>query len=220
MNILIVEDNAKLAENVSDVLRHEKYLASVANSAEQASKMIRAHRYDLLILDVSLPGLDGITFCTELRTKLGFKGSILMLTARIDLASKVAGLNSGADDYLTKPFHMSELLARIQALLRRDNKSNDEIVLSPGVVLNTTRKHVLKQGKEVALTPLEYRLLEFLALRQGKVQTASEIIESVWGEASESAMFSTSLKVHIAAIRKKLGRDVITTSKGFGYYIN
>jgi DNA-binding response OmpR family regulator len=220
MNILIVEDNAKLAQNVSDVLRHEKYLASVANSAEQASAMIRAHSYDLLILDVSLPGLDGITFCSELRTKLGFKGSILMLTARIDLASKVAGLNSGADDYLTKPFHMSELLARIQALLRRDNKSSDEVILSRGLVLNTTRKQVHKLKKDVALTPLEYRLLEFLSLHRGQVQPATEIIASVWGEASEIAMFSDSLKVHIAALRKKLGKDVIVTSKGFGYYID
>ena len=219
MNILIIEDNKKIANNIADVLRLENYTVDVAFTGQQGLDSFFSNSYDLLILDLALPDTDGVDICKEARGEnAGLP--ILMLTARIDLDSKVEGLDSGADDYLTKPFMMDELLARVRALLRRtgDNKQN-KINLSKRIEINFSKRKVIKDSKEINLSPIEFRLLEYLTTHRGEVQSASKIYDSVWGSNDGDLLFSDSLKVHIAKLRKKLDPELIKTVKGFGYMI-
>lgn len=219
MNILIIEDNKKLAENIKTVLVHEKYVAEISNSGQDGINKACCNTYDLIILDLGLPDIDGIEVCNRLR-KNNILSPILMLTARIDLESKVEGLDIGADDYLTKPFLMDELLARIRALLRRDSSHKQvEINIGNDIKINISNKSVFLRDEIVALSPNEYKIFEYLVLNKGGVRNATEIYESVWGSDNSEILFSDTLKVHIARIRKKLGADVIKTVKGFGYLI-
>lgn len=219
MNILIVEDNQKLAENIATVLKHENYVTEISLTGENGLYKASTNTYDLIILDLNLPDTDGIEICKKLRAK-EITTPVLMLTARIDLDSKVTGLDSGADDYLCKPFLMDELLARLRALLRRnaDDKSST-IQINKEVKLDITAKKVQKNGKDIALSPTEIRILEFLASNRNEAKKTMEIYESVWGSQNTDAMFSDALKVHIARLRKKLGADIIKTVSGFGYII-
>jgi len=218
MQILLVEDTKKIAENISDVLRFEHFTVAVASTGEEALELIEVNTYDLIILDLSLPDIDGQEV-TKILRKNKVTTPLLMLTARIDLDSKIEGLNSGADDYLTKPFLMDELLARVKALLRRtsSNKSNTVEIKDLEIDLNT--RQLKKNDQVVALSPIEMNILEFLIMNQGVVQSASQIYESVWGSHNSDVLFSDTLKVHIARLRKKIGADIIKTVPGSGYVI-
>lgn len=218
MNILIVEDNAKLAKNLEVILTQQNYCVDLAANASEGLRKAKINAYNLIILDLGLPDMDGIKVCEELRGS-GADLPILMLTARIDTSSKVEGLDKGADDYLTKPFKIDELLARIRVLLRRkSDQKSPEIEFAGNVRIDLNRKKVQKDGEKVELTPIEFRILEFLAYAKGEVRSHDEIYEAAWGNLADDMAFSKSLKVHIAGIRKKLGKDIIKTSKGFGYY--
>ena len=222
MNILIVEDNKKLAENTAKVLEHEGYIADTAHTGKEGLNLGSTNNYDLIILDLGLPDIDGLEVCTKLRAN-EVSQPILMLTARISISDKVSGLDTGADDYLTKPFLMEELLARVRSLLRR-TATQKSATLNLGkddsIKFNTKSKQLTISGKKTSLTPTEIRLFEFLAINKGKVQDAATIYESVWGStSSDDMLFSDSLKVHVARLRKKLGKDTIKNVKGFGYII-
>jgi two-component system, OmpR family, response regulator len=219
MNILIIEDNQKMAENIATVLRHENYNADLAFTAEEGMYKASVNKYNLIILDLNLPDGDGIGICKELREK-GVVTPILMLTARIDLESKVKGLDFGADDYLTKPFLMDELLARLRALLRREsNDKSTKISLNEDLAIDLVAKRVSVGGELVKLSPIEYRIVEYLVINRGKAKKAQEIYETVWGNEDQDALFSDSLKVHIARLRKKLGQSSIKTISSGGYMI-
>lgn len=219
MNILIIEDNQKMAENIATVLHHENYNADLAFTAEEGMYKASVNKYNLIILDLNLPDGDGIEICKELREK-GVVTPILMLTARIDLESKVKGLDFGADDYLTKPFLMDELLARLRALLRREsNDKSTKISLNEELTIDLVAKRISVGGELVKLSPIEYRIVEYLVINRGKAKNVQEIYETVWGNEDQDALFSDSLKVHIARLRKKLGQSSIKTISSGGYMI-
>jgi DNA-binding response OmpR family regulator len=219
MRILVVEDNQKLASNIGVILRHQNYVVEIVNSGNAAIEQAQLNDYQLIILDLGLPDIDGIEVCRQLRSA-EVTAPILMLTARIDLESKVTGLDTGADDYLTKPFLPEELLARVRALLRRQEASKVNVIIIADLKVNLATRQVWEKDRLVDLSPIELRILEFLLLARGSAKNAAEICSAVWGERESDAMFSDTLKVHIARLRKKLQADIIKTVPGWGYMID
>ncbi|HNW85297.1 MAG TPA: response regulator transcription factor, partial [Candidatus Cryosericum sp.] len=203
------------AENIRKYLETESYSVDLAFDGESGLRQALLEDYALVVLDLNLPRMDGLEVCRELR-KAGRSMPILMLTARVGHENAVAGLDSGADDYLTKPFDLEELLARMRALLRRGGESRSPLIVVGDVAIDTNTHEVRRDGKLVALAPREYALLEFLALNRGVARTRLEIIELVWGEYDE-LMFSQTVDVHVAYLRRKLGKDIIRTVPGKGY---
>jgi two-component system OmpR family response regulator len=215
MHILVIEDQQDFAQNIRRYLETESYSVDLAFDGESGLHRGLTEEYALVVLDLNLPRMDGLEVCRQLR-RSGRSMPILMLTARVGHDNTVAGLDSGADDYLTKPFDLEELLARMRALLRRGGESRSPIVAVGDVTVDTNTHEVRKDGKPVALAPREYALLEFLALNRGVAKSRLEIIELVWGEYDE-LMFSQTVDVHVAYVRRKLGREVIVTVPGKGY---
>ncbi|MEN6550497.1 MAG: response regulator transcription factor [Candidatus Cryosericum sp.] len=215
MHILVVEDQRDFAENIRKYLETESYSVDLAFDGESGLRQALLEDYALVVLDLNLPRMDGLKVCRELR-RAGRSMPILMLTARVGHENAVAGLDSGADDYLTKPFDLEELLARMRALLRRGGESRSPLIVVGDVAIDTNTHEVRRDGKLVALAPREYALLEFLALNRGVARTRLEIIELVWGEYDE-LMFSQTVDVHVAYLRRKLGKDIIRTVPGKGY---
>ncbi len=217
MHILLIEDHEKLAKNMEEYLKLERYAVSVVHNGTKGYETAMTGEFDLLILDINLPGLDGFSLCANLR-KEGKNMPILMLTARDSQKEIIHGLTIGADDYLTKPFDMEELLARIRALLRRKSVERSPLLSFGAITLNTNTREVEKDGTTINLSPKEFALLEFLLQKKGIVQDRPTIIEHVWGR-RDDLMFSQTVDVHIAYLRRKLGKDVITTVPGKGYLV-
>lgn len=218
MHILVIEDQQKLAQNIQKFLELERYAVTVAYDGTDGFEKAMTMEPDVIILDVNLPGMDGYLLCTMLRQHKK-NMPILMLTARAKQQEIVHGLNIGADDYLTKPFDLDELLARVRALLRRRGEApKDPHLSTKHIVLDTNTSVVTKKGKAVELSPKEHALLEFLLRKKGIVQDRPAIIEHVWGGRDE-LMFSQTVDVHIAYLRRKLGKDIIQTVPGKGYLI-
>lgn len=217
MHILLIEDQQKLAENIRQILELEQYAVTVANDGKEGFEKAMTQETDLLILDINLPGMDGYVICSMLRQNKK-NMPILMLTARTKQKEIVHGLNIGADDYLTKPFDMDELLARVKALLRRNGEEKNPLLTTGNVTLDTNTQEVMRDGKRANLSPKEYALLEFLLRNKGAVQDRPRILEHVWG-GRDDLMFSQTVDVHIAYLRRKLGKNVIETVPGKGYMI-
>jgi two-component system, OmpR family, response regulator len=217
MHILIIEDQKKLAENVKQFLELEQYVVTVALDGREGFEKAMTQEFDLIILDINLPGMDGYVICTMLRQQKK-NVPILMLTARAKQQEIVHGLNIGADDYLAKPFDLDELLARVRALLRRNTQERQPLLESGDVSLNTNTQEVLRRGKKVDLSPKEYALLDFLLRNKGMVQDRPRILEHVWGGRDE-LLFSQTVDVHVAYLRRKLGKSVIETVPGKGYLV-
>jgi DNA-binding response OmpR family regulator len=216
-HILIVEDNHRLAANLQQYLGLEGYSADVAHDGEDGLAKALATQPDCLILDLSLPRLDGIDVCAKIRDS-GASIPILMLTARGDTRDVVRGLDTGADDYLVKPFEMDELLARIRRLLRRPVAERGPVLRTGNIVVDTNTHEVRKDGQAVHLAPREYDLLEYLLRNRGVAHDRLKLIAEVWGEYDE-LLFSQTVDVHVAYLRRKLGKDLITTVPGKGYLI-
>lgn len=217
MKVLIIEDQEDLVKNMKQYLELEKFIVEVAYDGEEATDLLDSEVYDVIILDLNLPKKDGITVCKEARDK-GIGTPILILTARTAKDSVIEGLNVGADDYITKPFDMDELVARIRSVIRRSHKQPNPIIeVSDEVSIDTNAKTVTKNGEFVKLAPKEYALLEYLTINKNKVIERTKIIEHVWGE-FDNLMFSQTVDVHIAYLRKKLGKTIIKTAPG-GYII-
>jgi len=217
MHILLIEDQVKLAENVKKFFELEHYTVTVAHDGKEGFEKAMTQEVDLLILDINLPGMDGYVVCTMLRQN-GKSMPILMLTARTKQQEVVHGLNIGADDYLTKPFDLDELLARARALLRRHSPERQVVLQTGKVTLDTNTREVRKGKKKVELSPKEFALFEFLLRNKGTAQDRPRIIEHVWGGRDE-LMFSQTVDVHVAYVRRKLGKDVIETIPGKGYLV-
>ncbi|MDD4318802.1 MAG: response regulator transcription factor [Candidatus Peribacteraceae bacterium] len=217
MHILLIEDQEKLARNIREYLELEHYAVTVAHDGKEGFEKAMTQEVDLLILDINLPGMDGYVICTMLRQN---KKSmpILMLTARTKQQEIVHGLNIGADDYLTKPFDLDVLLARVRALLRRHCDEKNPLLSAGTISLDTNTQEVRKSGKKVDLSPKEYALFEFLLRNKGAVQDRPRIIEHVWGGRDE-LLFSQTVDVHVAYLRRKLGKSVIQTVPGKGYLV-
>lgn len=218
MRILLVEDEAKIASFIAHGLKESRYVVDVAKDGEQGLFMAEVNEYDLLILDIMLPGKDGISICRELRSK-GFDAPILMLSAKDTTEDKVRGLNIGADDYLAKPFSFKELLARVQALLRRRKPSRGTILTVADLELDQSTYKVRRQSKEIELTSKEYILLEYLMLNAGKVISRTMISEHVWHEDFDS--LTNVIDVFVNRLRKKIDKgfkkQLIHTIRGSGY---
>jgi two-component system OmpR family response regulator len=215
MRILVIEDEADLLASLAKALREEGYAVDTAADGEEGLYKAESWDYDALVLDIMLPRLDGWTVLQRLRrTK---QTPVLMLTARDTPPDRVRGLDTGADDYVVKPFDLEELFARLRALIRRAaGKTQNRIEMGP-IILDTAARRVTRAGNSVALTAREYSLLEFLALHRGEVVTRTTLYEHLFDE--DDSTLSNLLDVHVSNLRKKLGADFITTRRGHGYCI-
>jgi two-component system OmpR family response regulator len=215
MRILVVEDEPRLLKNLSKALREEGYAVDTADAGDDGLYKAETYNYDAIVLDVMLPRLDGWEILERLRKQK--HTPVLMLTARDGSKDRVRGLDTGADDYLVKPFDLSELLARLRALIRRSaGKAKSEIELGD-VRIDTRAKTVSRAGEHVVLTAREFGILEYLALHRGELVTRTDLYEHLFDENDDT--LSNLLDVHIFAIRKKLGQGLIATRRGQGYCI-
>ncbi len=220
MRLLLVEDDARIARFVAKGLREQAYAVDVAATGDDALYQAAVNTYDLVILDVMIPAPDGFAVCRELR-KSGQRMPILMLTARDAVEDRIAGLDHGADDYLTKPFEFRELLARLRALLRRSGELRPAKIAIADLVLDTGAQSAARSGRQVTLTAKEYALLEYLARNAGRVVGRAEIAEHVWDETFDP--FSNLIEVYINRVRRKIDADssrpLLHTRRGVGYVL-
>jgi len=215
MRILIVEDEPDLLRSLAQAFREEGYAVDSAADGEDGLFKAETYDYDAIVLDVMLPKLDGWQILASLRKAK--KTPVLMLTARDQTRDRVRGLDTGADDYLVKPFDLPELFARLRALIRRSaNVSTNRIAIG-AVVVDTAARSVTRDAAPVELTAREYALVEFLALHHGEVVTRTTLYEHLFDE--DDNTLSNLLDVHVSNVRKKLGHEFIATRRGHGYCI-
>jgi DNA-binding response OmpR family regulator len=222
MRVLVVEDQRNVARFIAKGLREQAYAVDVASDGEEGLAMAELARYDVIVLDLMLPKIDGFEVCRSLRER-GVQTPILMLTARDDKRARIEGLDTGADDYLVKPFDFDELLARLRALLRRGARQYVEPRLSVAdLELDTNTHGVKRAGREIALTAKEYALMEYFLRHPGKVLSRAEIAESVWDESYDP--FSNTIEVYIARLRRNIDDEsdikLIHTRRGVGYVLD
>jgi len=221
MKVLYVEDDPEAQAFVSRALRESGFVIDTAGAAEAGFELASAGAYDVLILDVKLPGMSGFELLRRLR-RAGVDVPVLFLTAQGEVADRIEGLELGADDYLAKPFALAELLARLRAVARRHLRiAKDGVVRVGDLVVDAERHYVERAGKRIQLTPKEFQLLEYLALNTGYVLSRSMIAEKIWGRGFES--YSNAIDVHVNNLRKKVERGgvskLIHTVKGLGYVL-
>jgi len=218
MRVLVVEDEPDLLSVLAQSLREDGYAVDTASDGREGFMKAKggAGQYDALVLDLMLPRMDGWTVLKELR-KTGNAVPVLILTARDALSDRVRGLDSGADDYLAKPFELAELLARLRALIRRSAGKPSAVVEVGDVVVDTASKTISKAGALVALTAREYALVEFLAVHRGELVSRTMIYDHLFDDDDDS--LSNLVDVHVSNVRKKLGRNFIATRRGQGYML-
>src|SRR5262245_4350637 len=215
MRILVVEDEPRLLRNLAKALREEGYAVDTADAGDDGLYKAENYDYDAVLLDIMLPRLDGRELLKRLRkTK---KTPVLMLTALDGTSDRVRGLDTGADDYLVKPFDLSELLARLRALIRRAAGQAQSTVELGEILIDTRGRCVTRAGQAITLTAREYAILEYLALHRGEVVTRTALYEHLFDETDDT--LSNLVDVHVFNIRKKLGQHLITTRRGQGYCI-
>ena len=223
MRILIVEDEHRIANSIKKGLQLEKYAVDLAYTGTDGYDLAVTEEYDLILLDLMLPGMDGIQICMKLRQKQ-IHTPILMLTAKSQTDDKIEGLDSGADDYLTKPFSFEELLARIRALIRRPPNSLSNVLTVRDISLNTLNFEVKRQNKLITLSGKEFSLLEYLMRHPGQIIKKDQIINHVWDY--ESNILPNTVEVYIKKLRQKIDnpfpkqKPLIHTVRGFGYKIS
>jgi heavy metal response regulator len=221
MRVLLVEDDVRIANFVSKGLRENSYAVDVANDGEEGLYQTSVNDYDLIILDVMLPKINGFEVCRRLRGN-SIVTPVLMLTARDAIEDKINGLDFGADDYLTKPFEFRELLARLRALLRRKSEFRQPKIMIADLEIDTVSQRVWRSGSEIILTTKEYSLLEYLARERGKVVGREEISMHVWDENFD--VFSNLIEVYINRLRTKIDEgfnlQLIHTRRGAGYILD
>jgi len=216
MRILIVEDEAKIAADLQQALTEAGYLTEIAADGEDAWFRGDTEDYDAVILDLGLPKLDGMTVLRRWR-EAKRSMPVLALTARDSWRDKVDGIDAGADDYLTKPFRMEELLARLRSILRRAVGNANAIITVGNVTLDTLQRDIAVDGRKITLTQLEYRCIGYLMHHKGRVVSQGELIEHIYAQDFEHD--SNTVEVLIARLRKKLGSDFIQTKRGHGYMV-
>jgi DNA-binding response OmpR family regulator len=222
MKILIVDDEPDLLEELRETLKQERYEVDTAADGEAALDKVFDGVYDLVLLDIMLPKVDGLEVLKEIR-KGDIATPVLMLTAKGSVEDKITGLDYGADDYLPKPFDMSELMARIRSLLRRASESRDTILTVVDVSLDTKTREVSKGGVQLELTPKEFSILEFLLYNRDRAVSRFTLAEHVWGDEFDPFTMSNFIDVHIKNLRRKIGdaekRRIIRTIRGVGFII-
>ena len=218
MHILVVEDERALCDTIVRSLRRQAYSVDFCYNGNKALELIDVERYDLILLDLNLPGTDGMTVLRTLR-KTDHETRVLILSARSEVADKVEGLDAGANDYLAKPFHLAELEARIRSLTRRQFTQNDVVLSCGNLAFDTKARTASVAGQTLTLTRKETGILEYLLLNKGRPVSQEELIDHVWDNSVDN--FSNSIRVHISSLRKKLraalGYDPIRNRIGEGY---
>ena len=220
MRILVIEDEPDAARFLAKGLREHTFAVDTAETGQSGLEKAHVNSYDLIILDVMLPDMDGFSVCQQLRSA-GLTQPVLMLTARHAIPDRIEGLNSGADDYLSKPFDFQELLARIKALLRRNPVMESPVISIQDLVIDTHRQYVHRAGIQVSLTTREYALLEYLALSKGAVVGRADISEHVWDENYDPT--SNLIEVYVQRLRQKIDHGhpvkLLHTRRGEGYQL-
>jgi len=221
MRVLIIEDEKRLAANISRSLRESAgYAVDWALDGSEGLYMAQSNPYDLIILDLMLPKIDGHTVLQRLRTD-GFSFPVLVLTARDDKETVIRVLNEGADDYLSKPFDLGELIARAKALIRRGKGQSTSTLRISNIEINTSDRTVRREGRDIFLTGMEYRVIEYLAHRRGAVVTKAELLEHLYDFNWER--FSNVIEVYVSGLRRKLEDNgenkIIQTIRGHGYIL-
>ena len=222
MKILVVDDEPVLLEQLRETLINQRYNVDTADDGESALDKIFDNLYDLIILDIMLPKVDGLSILKEIR-KAKIKTPVLMLTSKGTVEDKIQGLDYGADDYLAKPFAIAELMARIRSLLRRTSDHRDPLLTINDVSLNTKTRQVNKKGKAMELTPKEFSVLEYLLYNKNRVVSSFTLAEHVWGDEFDPFTMSNFIDVHIKNLRRKIGdtdkKKIIRTVRGIGFII-
>lgn len=216
--VLLVEDDLVTCDMVRDWLEHELYVVEEAHNGEEALDLLKLYQYDIVVLDWALPGLSGVETLQKFRSSGGVT-PVLMLTGRRSISEKETGLDAGADDYLTKPFDMRELSARLRALLRRQAAPRSSVMSCRSITLDPASCQVTRNGEELKLLPTEYALLEFFMRHPDRVFSTDDILNHVWKSDSEAT--ATAVRTYITRLRKKLDQEgkpsIITTVHGIGY---
>jgi len=215
--LLLVEDDPMIGEAIRAGLKREGFVVDWVHDAESASRVLGSEPFELLLLDLGLPGSDGLKLLKSLRGR-GEALPVLIITARDAVSDRVAGLDAGGDDYLVKPFDLDELAARVRALLRRKSGRSSTVLEHLGVVLEPATHRVTQQGVEVALSPREFALLQLLMEHPGRILSRAQLEERLygWGEEVES----NAVEVHIHGLRRKLGAQFIRNVRGVGYRVS
>jgi two-component system copper resistance phosphate regulon response regulator CusR len=220
VRILLIEDDARVARFVARGLREQAYAVDVADNGEDALFQAAVNDYDAIVLDLLIPKVDGLEVCRRLRAA-GARTPILMLTARDAVEDRIRGLDTGADDYLTKPFAFGELLARLRALLRRSGELRAPTLTVADLVVDTRSQRVTRAGRRIRLTTKEYALLEFLVRNAGRVMGRAEIAEHVWDDSYDP--FTNLIEVYVNRLRRKVDESFATplihTRRGAGYVV-
>jgi DNA-binding response OmpR family regulator len=218
VRLLLIEDDRKAARLLAKGLREEGWVVDVAPTGEAGDELVTVNDYDVIVLDWLMPDRDGLSVCRDVRAR-GIATPILMLTARDAVEDRVTGLNSGADDYLTKPFAFTELLARIHAVLRRSALTRPVLLQVADLMLDPVSHRVTRGGIPLSLTPKEYAILEVLLRHAGQVVTRAQLAERVW-EAEPDALTNL-VDVHVSHLRRKIDQDrtppLLHTVRGYGY---
>lgn len=217
MRILIVEDEDKIATSINDVLAHAGFIPEICSDGEDAWFRGGTENYAAAILDIGLPKLDGLSVLRNWRNE-GVNMPVILLTAKGSWAERVDGIDAGADDYLVKPFHMEELIARLRALLRRAGTTKTTQITAGDLILDTKQMRVSVSGSPVKVTPLEFRLLNYLLHNRGRVISQEELATNIYFQDQEPD--SNAVEVLLGRLRRKLKTDVIQTRRGFGYIID
>jgi len=225
--ILLVEDDAILSRNISDALMEEQLQVEFVYDGKIAEKLLKKKKFDCIILDINLPGKNGYEICKSFRSH-NTQTPVIMLTAFDELEDKVQGYDCGADDYLTKPFYMRELLLRIQSLIKRSEASNPQdsventVLLADDVVINQTTKKVTRNGQEISLTPREFQILLKLISSKGELVSKQDLVKEIWGNIVDAN--TNTIEVYINFLRGKIdkpfGKQSIKTKIGYGYYFD
>jgi len=217
MRILVVEDEKQLSDNICAVLKNEKYEVEQVYNGEAALDRIYSQHFDLVLLDVMMPLLNGIEVIKELRAAENTIG-VLMLSARDRVVDRVGGLDAGADDYLSKPFSNTELLARIRSLLRRNSKTKSSLLMCKDLIMDEVKREVSLMKDVLVLTAKEYKILELFMLNPNITFTRLQLSEYIWGE-ENTQRSANAIDAHLKNLRKKIGNDYIQTIRSIGYIL-
>ena len=216
MKLLIIEDEETLQRTLYKGFRKLEYTVDTASDGEEALELFFSNAYGLIVLDLNLPKMNGMEVLKAIRIE-NKDVPVLILSAKNEIADKIAGLDGGANDYLAKPFHFAELEARVRALLRRNFKTADTVIKIGKVTIDTAAKKVFVSGKEINIAKKEYAIVEYLVLRKGEVIKPVELIDYIWESEVEDAF--NSFKVYLSMLRKKLPENFIKNTRGQGYYV-
>ncbi|MFD2034580.1 response regulator transcription factor [Belliella marina] len=226
MEILIVEDDPTLSRNISEALTAENHHTACVYEGLLADRMLKKSNFDCIIMDINLPGKNGFDLCKDFRLH-NTSTPVIILTAFAELEDKVQGFDCGADDYLTKPFYMRELILRVNSLIKRNKQNNSRaeetpILVTGDITLNDDQKKVFRQGKEISLTPREYQILRRLMERNGDIISKADLIKEIWGRSFDAN--TNTIEVYVNFLRNKLdkpfGKSTIKTKVGYGYYLD